>query len=304
MFQLEVTPWTLEDDIRKLQTLELWVNWLNTIIQSLVLKYIQRYFQAEDVAASLAIMEDLIDRNPWFTMLWNPTQEAFWIQCLSDISTTSAIVKEIIFNDKFQISDTFCSCDLWSWSGILSLAAYISWLRKWATRGGLFLIDKEEVGLEKSMKALESIVTISFDVICILWDITEPETLEKLWESKINSWISETISLQTPRMKIDESRKIVQIHKADREFYDLARIIDPFPEVVQALLNRHATFIDDVRAWKSVFFPDFVNWLYVPKGEKSTLTLKSSDTPDISRFLKQVGSDFNHLQPWNAQNRW
>lgn len=303
MFDIKLTSWWIQDDIRILSEINLHDDKVNEFISSLVVKYIQEYFWVQNVWEWLNCLEERLNMR-WggFELLQNPINESYTLECLGCISQTSAILKEIIFHDGYEHAWDFRSCDVWSGTGILSLGAYVSWLRKWLKKGVLHLMDHEFTSLEKWKKVLQAIVWSSFEVNSILGDITDPNSFIQIGEEKIQFWISETIWNITPYFEIDSKTKALMIEKDSINFYNLSRTIDPFPEVVWSICVNTPDFKKDVTSWKVAFFPDSMNWLYTPNGINSRLELKTSWKGP--QKLQDIWSWFEYIKPFDAHERW
>lgn len=304
MFDFRPTPWKIQDDINVLSEIDVQDSEVNKFVASAVLKYVQLYFGARDIHGWL---QRLIDRlEKWgggFDLIWNPVNEAYALECLGDISTTSAIVKEIIFEDGYDKKEDFRSCDLGAGTGVLSMWAYISALRKRFMQGDIYLVDHEGVSVQKGGAVLREIVDASFAVKTIVGDIRKPEVLANIGRQKILFWISETISHMTPDFSIDSQTGEVVISPEHAFNYDIISDIDPFPQVVWNILSHNPRLEQDVKEGKVALFPDYVNGLYIPDGPVSSLELKSSST--WATYLHHVGrTDFSFVSDLDEQRRW
>lgn len=297
MFDPRITQWWIEQDILALSEANITDNWVNDFISSLVFKYIQAYFGADNICDGLSVLETHIE-------LWWPDliHESYALQCLWSITQTSAVLKEIIFHDGFQHNGVFRSCDLWAWTWILSLGSYISWLRSWLQEWIIHLIDHESKSLEKGKEILQTIIWSSFEVNIILGDIRNPEDLARIWKDKIQYWISETISYQTPPFYIDSEQGGLMIPEEDIMSYGIASVLDPFPEVIANIITHNPNFEKDVKSREVALFPDYVNNLYIPNNEHSTLELATFSHGPQS--LRNTWQEFWHLKAFDVNRRW
>lgn len=303
MFDPRITPGWIEDDINSLASIRLWEQWVNELVSSLVIKYIQQYFWASDVWEWLNMLEERLEQWwGWWNLINTPVNESYTLECLWSVSQTSAIMKEIIFHDWYETDGEFRSCDLGSGTGILSLGAYVSWLRKGLKKWKIHLMDHEKVSLEKSIEVLKAIVWPSFEVHGILGNITKSQELKQIGEDKIQFWISETIGMGTPRFSINPTTGKPRMKKEDLEFYKSIRAIDPFPEVVANIVTRNPDLESDIKSWKVALFPDHITGLYKPNLNRSTLDLKTSWKGP--QRLWDIGQEFDYIIPFDAHRRW
>lgn len=300
MFELKFTKGSIQDDIQALSKVDLHAGEVNELVSSTVLKYVQIFFWAPDVGSWITRMKGALDIPS--QGLLGPN---YSLQCLSDIACTSAIVKEIIFCESFTLDDSniFRSCDLWSGTWILSLAAGVSWMRKWAEHIELSLVDLEPRNLHKSIHTLKTIFPEWSSIIPVYDDVRNPEIFLDIDASKINFWISETMGSTTPSFIINENNQLCFKDQNDIMIYNLWREIDPFPEVLQNLVKNIDNFFPDIENKKAALFPDIVNNLYIADGDNSTIKLLSSKNPEHN-YLSHVWEEFRHLSWLSSHNRW
>jgi len=303
MLNNHITSGDIWEDIGILSEIDLHDDWVNKFVSSLVLKYIQEYFQARDILEWLSLLQERLDAwGGWIDLFYDNVNEAYPLECLGNIDQTSAILKEIIFNDGYQAEQEFRSCDLGSGAWILSLGAYISWLRKWLKKGKLYLADHENNALQKSKRVLQSLVESSFEVNTILGDITSPQIFEQIGEEKIQFWISETITMNTPNFQVSKFTKSIRMTYEDLMSYELTGMLDPFPQVFANIARSRPDFEHDVESGNVAFFPDFINGLYKPDINGGTLRLKTWLNNDKPLF--ETWNEFEYIRPFNLGDRW
>jgi len=121
--ELSDTELTLESDNER----------INLLCINLAVKYLAKYLRVDDTNPDNLYLElqkqvnGMIDK--WSAEGTSSNSDNLAVECLSDVQTTAAILKEIIFNEDFQLGDEerFFGLNLGSGTGILSVALSVSY---------------------------------------------------------------------------------------------------------------------------------------------------------------------------------
>lgn len=311
-----ITPHSIEDDINDLANPELQSNHprVNILVINLVVKYLLRYLGLWETrkGISQAIGRILWDRYPWdnvfkwleriVQMIMEPLEDdLFGIECLADIRTTSALVKEIIFRENFEKRDDFFALDLGTGTGILLVAGIIAWIRSRAKRIWWLWVDLHS-NIHHTEAVLQSLFPRErFHIRVFPIDITNPAFHHSLNSLRLSLYISETVSLLTPKVRSVNSAWAYEFSEEN-----IGEIGDPFPTAF-ALTTRYVRwFTDKVRQWKIWMFPDIVNGLYLPDKDQSTIQLVTgNNTPTPLPDLGEAFTDFEPIKiPLKQFKRW
>ncbi|MBI5421838.1 class I SAM-dependent methyltransferase, partial [Candidatus Peregrinibacteria bacterium] len=227
------------------------------------------------------------------------------LRCLYDIHQTAAIFKEIVFNDQFRVEDHFFGLDLGSGTGILTVAVALAAKRKGI--GGIRVVgvERSKIAVERARKAVVSLgLEKEIEFVCA--DLLAPGLLDgflahssKLSAPPLSFWVSETISIAIPKFDpfapgFDLNLKSARGRKSELKS-------DPFVEVLKATVDAVPDFLESAKAGKIALFPDVVNGLYIPDGNRSKITLKTGPKKPLP--LERLGQEFEAYEDLGGKHR-
>jgi len=294
---------------------------VDSLVMNLAIKYAAKYFGVvdddphavkevalkalektdEDVAmlmarASMAVDHGLssIDEN----------DDVMASESLADLRATAVVVREVIFNDRFDKGCDFVGVDFGSGSSILMLASMISALRAGMKNILVVGFDISKKAIEKARACLSGVVPDSF------WrvdqaDILDPNVVKIFDGLPLGCWISETFSHNTPRMEVKGDKLAVF---ENRDFRDLKKSLvlnqhlDPFPQILTNTAMVREGFFRDVREEKTAMFPDIVNGKYVPDLGNSVLSFRAGS--GLYMPLSLAGNEFREFEDFGETSRW
>lgn len=232
--------------------------------------------------------------------------ETYDIACLADLRATAVIVKEIIFNQRFQIKDCFIGLDIGTGSGILALANFIAGKRKGAREIHVAGCEVNSLFARRARRTLSEI--LSRDQFAVLeTDATQDSFWNELGDIPFNFVVSETISHGTPPMVYRDGQFEVTIDEnfgdTSGQYAKYVSTIDPFPILMRILLSKRPSFVEDVRSGRVALFPDIANGDYIPELGKSRIFLRT----DIGRYpvlLPRIGEEFSMYEDLGCTMRW
>ncbi len=218
----------------------------------------------------------------------------FAILCASDIFSTAALVKEIIFGLSFEKdnADDVSIVDIGSGTGILTIAGIIAGRRKKAENIYVIGVEISQQASKISQQILNTLKREDEHIKIHCGDILAPNRTDSVnirtTLSRCNPQIiiSETISQATPRMRstergmeIDTQNPVLKI--LTDIFLEIQQKTDPFPTIIQYLQVLFPNMYQSVKSQKIALFPDVINGKFTPDFFNSTLTLRTgSNTPD------------------------
>ncbi len=227
--------------------------------------------------------------------------DSFPIECILDVQATAAIVKEIIFNDRFEKRQDFVGLDLGSGSGILSLAAYITSQRARIQRVLIMGMDRQQKALNKSQEMFRKVAPrATFQTIPA--DIRRPDIMTLFEGLPLSSWISETISTGTVQIRIQDNDVCVPRSEAAQFAIMLDSLHDPYVEVLANTVRGRRHFIDDVKKGRTAMFPDLANGLYAPNPKDPRITLRTG-TAKTAIPLQNIGQEFSEFEDFGSHHK-
>jgi len=222
------------------------------------------------------------------------------LESLLDVRATAVLVREIVFNQNFDTSNFgYVGVDLGSGTGILTLASIIAGRRRQIRSVTVLGVDNQKSAINKSKRVLSGVANGQF--ILQHGDILDPGLYDVFRGIPVQSWVSETISEVTPRMRFDGDDVVVSPVFGKHVFRDLHA--DPFPHVLNRTLQGIPSFVAGVKSRRTAMFPDLVNGFYRPDMLNSKLVLRSSDSR-TPRSLPDVGDDLNGYEDFGIHSRW
>jgi len=225
-------------------------------------------------------------------------------QSLADLRATAAIVREVIFNNRFARGRDFIGADFGSGSSILMLASMIAALRSEAKKIFVVGFDISKKAIEGAKRCLDGIIPDSFWRINQA-DILNPDLVGIFRGMSLNHWVSETFSDNTPAMKVEGDGLAVFDGGDPRDLGKslvLNQHADPFPQVLINTVQGRPGFFEDVRGGKTAMFPDIVNGQYIPDFSRSLLSLRTGT--ELYRPLHEVGREFSEFEDFGMVSRW
>jgi len=126
--------------------------------------------------------------------------------------------------------------------------------------------------------------------------------LPSLFKKPIHYWVSETISLNTPKMDLRKSD--FGLTAGQRRLRWLEREGDPFVEALRVSMDELPLFTPYVRKGATAMFPDVLNGFYRPDAGRSTLALITSTNPGHV-ILERTAAEFEAYGDFGLQDkRW
>jgi len=230
-----------------------------------------------------------------------PGNDRYGIQCAADLRRTAAIFKEIAFGGRFVNSQHFLGLDIGSGTGILMMAMVVAAKRRGIRDYHVVGIEKSKMAEEQSEKTMSRL--IPGDRLSVLCEnIVEEFKLSGLFRGMLHYWVSETISLQTPKLKSDQPE--LGLNPAQLRIRKMEYTSDPFVEAFRNSLREIPHFSHNVEMGRTAMFPDIINGLYKPDRGRSTLLLKTSvrKRPVI---LEQTSKEFEGYEDFGLlDKRW
>lgn len=303
---------------------------VNQLVLNFVIKYVAEYLRAKHddesdirakVEARLAVTTDdtkslllqmiggIIDES----IPGSHQSDLFPLQCATDLRSTAAIVKEIIFNKGFQLYPEygFTSIDLGSGTGILAMASIVAGMRKRARSITTVALDLSEKAITESKRVMEGVIGRlrykgEVNLVIESVDITRRGLMRVFEGMPLSFWISETIDQETPAIKATgDGVRLTSTNRMHLGMHALgaARQIDPYQMVLDRTLKDRRCFYDDVRVGRTAMFPDVINGLFLPDGQESTLLLSTSGI-DRRLALPEAGTEFADYEDLGVEKRW
>lgn len=306
---------TLYEDVEEIVSMDNWeYDQINILILNIIIKYIWEYLGRawreieiikQRVYSTLApdTLNKGMDNLQSLVWVGLAMWDSFPLDCLCDIKQTAAIFREIALCTKFR-DDDFFWLDMWSWTWILSLAAYISWKRKGLNKGLVVSIDQSGNAVEKWARVLSPLVWW-YDFQGRVWDILDINTYKWLDMRKLSFWIGETIAVITPSFSIDTGDGELDFGDERENFFaNIQKMVDPFPHLLSLHVREYPWIYEQIKNWDTAMFPNFIKKLYIPDGNDSTLTLTSSSHKWALK-LYQVWKDFEQYEWFDVkEKRW
>jgi len=299
---------------------------VNDLVMNIVLKYTAHYLELdpndvrkiqEEIRNRLIVTKESIqtainqaienvfgEKNP----IENKDKMAFL--SLSDTQTTAALFKEITFETGFQYAPTFSrgrrfsSLDLGSGAGILVLASYVAGKRAEARSLICQGIEIQPIAAERSRRALKKVISENRFKI-IEGDAGSTELIKRIGDIP-QIWTSETISHETPPLKVFADHAEIDAEGDKRTEWEMGMIVnrnsDPFPYALNATLRAYPRFYEAVKQGETRMIPDIINGKYKP-GE-ATLKLATGRNPRSPLMLHNVGEEFKAYETMYESDRW
>jgi len=221
------------------------------------------------------------------------------VRCLYDLRQTAAIFKEIVFNDRFQKGEPFFGFDLGSGTGILTVAMVLAAKRKGISKVRCIGIERSSVAVERAEKVAKKL-GLGKEIEFICDDLLKPSLIKKFIQpNQLSFWVSETISIAVPKFDpfapgFDLNLKSPRGRKSELRS-------DPFVEVLKKTIDADPDFLENVKSGKTAMFPDIVSRLYVPDGNRSTITLKTCFGKPLP--LERLGQEFEAYEDLGSKHR-
>lgn len=265
---------------------------VDALVMELVIKYALRFVGEEerdprDIQGRL--VEPLVNAGQ---------DEANAVVPLFDFRTTAAIVREIIFPDRSRREPNFLVTDLGSGSGILLLAGIIAGQRSQAQRVYGVGVEKVSTIADRSREVVSgaaSQLPVPTEVCVAHENIFSSHVQRALSRAMPDIVISETFGHQTPSMEIKNGGVVLLLSPAQAlamamsgELERQRDQFDPFPQVLDQLLETYPDLEAELRAGRGLMFPDVINGCYV-SGPEPTLQLRTGVDPTAHIPLDQVG---------------
>ena len=280
---------------------------INLLVLNFVINYLLEYLKIfwNDIY-DIRNQINMLLRNKYSSYCGNdinmyPT-DIYPLQNITSTHSTAAIVKEIIFNNKYKNTWNFLSLDLWSWTWILSASSLI-----WAQRRQIKNIWS--IAIEQSQEAVlnsRQLLNKFFPWMCEVrnQDLTLERSYKWLNSLDINSIISETISRLTPKLYLNWNGKIITENPKRSSSTKKQSNADPFVQIMQLLFNNIDNLWNKIEEWEIAFFPNFITWLYEPDYEESRLSLKTYTKESFK--LEDIWNEFSHFEKliFYSDQRW
>ena len=291
---------------------------VNGLVMNTVIKYLALYLKIDETNAR-SIRDRVKEAIKWKErmafqmdseegMQYNacykspaPGNDLDGIMCAADLHRTAALFKEIAFGGRFIENGRFHGLELGSGTGIMTLAMTVAASRKKIRDMHCVGIEKSGIAVNRSQKVLDEVVG-SGRVSIHNWDIRECGHLSALYGDPIHYWVSETISLNTP--KVDLARKDFGLSEDQLLVRRVEGGIDPFTDALRVSLNELPFFKTYVQRGATAMFPDVINGSYQPDRGRSTLRLVTAAKPKRS-ILERVGEEFEAYEDLDlGWKRW
>lgn len=290
---------------------------VNNLVANLVIKYMARYLELKEDDIGLIKNEVVkaVEKTPGELIGYllqvvdnvsgggfvAPTDAAA-TECLSDIKATSAIVKEIIFNNRFDKEVPFIGVDLGAGSGILTLAGHIAACRSCVRESLVLGVEIQPEAARKAGNLLEQVIPGSYRMDPI--DVLHPAFWELFRGLPLSSWISETFGFLTPKLKVAGDG--FEIERGLENSFNVAMNtnFDPFPSTLGNTVQNRRNFFKDIREGRTAMFPDLVNGLYMPNNHNSKMAIRTAvDRNPVS--LDRIGEEFSDYEDFGLrEKRW
>ncbi len=217
------------------------------------------------------------------------------LHCLMDTAASAALFKEVAFTDRFVAPGQFFGIDLGSGTGILTLATAIAGRRS-GVQSYTVGLDRETDSVRQSTEILSRLLS-QREFIIQAADIRMPGLLNAVFNGlPLSLWVSETISVLTPSMKIqngDLTRTGAPDDLHSLMVQVINNVMDPYFEVLSSTMKDLPRFLGDVQQGVTAMFPNLVNEDYKPDEKRGgTLKLRTSSSPQTSLPLARVGREF------------
>jgi len=278
---------------------------VNELVMNTVIKYLAHYLRIgeTEIRAIRDRVEEAIkwkDRMAFIQdekegMQFNacykspaPGNDLDGIMCAADIHRTAALFKEIAFGGRFIENGRFYGLELGSGTGILTLAMAVAASRKRIQEIHCVGIEKSGIAVRRSQEVLDEVVGPR-RVSIHNWDIRDSGRLFSLYHVPIHYWVSETISLNTPKM--DMGQKGFGLSEDQRVVRRVEGAVDPFVEALRVSLDELPFFKSYVQHGATAMFPDAINGSYRPDRGRSTLKLATAANQNPV-ILERVGEEF------------
>lgn len=209
------------------------------------------------------------------TLLIKKVDDLKCIQMLADIRSTTVLFLSIVFNDNFELpqSRKYSAIDFGSGTGILSLAAIISGIRKGARDISLLGIERSNMAVENSCKTLSSALercrsSANITIEISDRDLKDPKTYEVIRRRMEESQflVAELINHMTPNPFNTERDEIGEYEidrmctlMGTRGAVDIASF-DPFTHVFYEL-EQHG-ILNLARQQRIAMFPNLFDGTY------------------------------------------
>lgn len=303
------TKSSLEEDVKVLSNPNVRHDYgrgkVDELVMNTVAKYLARYLDlaSHDVSGFRDQVKGILERKDRMAFEFDqkegiqydavygkptPGNDAYPIRCAADLHRTAAVFKEVAFGGNFVNNGRFIGLDLGSGTGVLTLAMAVAAARRKIKDFYCVGFERSGMAAKRSQETLESVVGKDH-VAVFCRDVRDRNNYSELFKKPIHYWVSETISINTPRL--DLRRRNFGL---DGDMALLRRIdqgSDPFVEALRVSMDELPLFKPYVLKRATAMFPDILNGLYRPDRGRSTLALQtaSSQNPVI---LEQVGRDF------------
>jgi hypothetical protein len=290
------------------------------ILETNILKVRQQINETIQMAYTASKTPDSYIANVYAEMCNGHQGSDFYpLMCVADLRATAAIVKEIIFNDRFESEGRFVGLDFGSGTGILTAAMVIAAKRRQIDKILCVGVEMNSIAAMKSRRVLEKL--FGEEQVAIAWgDITKPEMFDKMpqntkilseagWTKKdpIQYWISETFSTGTPPLDTNLYRHNMSAAEImfDEWKMDEQENVDPFPHIYWNSRNNLKLLKKNVKRGKTAMFPDPINGHFKPNMKRSALRLMTGLEPHRRLMLKNIGSEFYEYEDLkNGYQRW
>lgn len=221
---------------------------------------------------------------------------SFANECLFDIHSTSAILKEIIFASAFdKKSSDFVGLDLGTGSGILMIGQYIAAQRARMHRVTLLGLERQKKSVDNAMRVLGR-AELHAQVDIAQADIRRRDVMGVFEGMPLSSFVSETFSTQMAEMHVKDGRLRIPDSHDNRIALMTQDIGDPFPRVLENTVNGRPRFIRDVMEGKTAMFPDIVNGNFAPSLKSTKLRMTTGLEPKRHVPISRIGSEFERFE--------
>ncbi len=316
------TKSSLEEDVKALANPNLHHDYsrekVNGLVLNTVIKYLARYLEiaSDDARLIRDRVGEVLRRKTRMLFEMDPKEgvqfdacrkslapgnDGFGVQCAADIRRTAAVFKEVAFGGNFIDNGRFLGLELGSGTGILMLAMAVAATRRKIKDFYCVGIEKSGMAAKRSQEVLDQVLGKDHSAV-LCRDVREKGMLSSLFKKPIHFWVSETISLNTP--KLDLRYRNFKLSEGQRLVRRLEERTDPFVEALRVSLDELRLFKPYVEKGATAMFPDVVNRLYRPDGGRSTLVLRTSPHPRPV-ILERTAEEFEAYEDLGAPDkRW
>lgn len=291
---------------------------VNRLVLNFIVKYLASYLRVRETAVR-KIRDEIVARLEWKERMsfqmdpqhgmqydaiyggTRPGNDVYPLRCAADLWRTAAIFKEVAFARNSGRDSRYVGLELGSGTGILMAGMAIAAKRQRITDTLLVGVERSGKAVKRSQETLDSVLGKGVSsVLCR--NVLEEGMLGKLFQKPIHHWVSETISLNTPKLDLDAPG--FGLTPLQLRIRNLEAGSDPFVEGLRNSLRELPDFRRNVESGKTAMFPNVIKGDYRPDGGRSTLVLRTSKSEKPVR-LERTSEEFEVYEDLRTSDkRW